>query len=677
MKITPPRWADRILQWYCLPEKLEEIQGDVYELFTRRHKASPAKANLLFFWDVIRFFRLKNIRTSKKFTNITISAMIRNIILVAYRNFKRQAGLSLMNIGGLAVGFTCGVLILLWTMQEFNFDNFAGEDAKIFRVLSHVKTENGTQTYDLSSARIDVSSIPEITDRLVVSTGERWPHELCFRPEENPNSCVYLKGVYAKESFFRVFNYPILYGPATPVIAPSQIALSEKMALSLFGKTEVVGKTMKIDGRHEVTIVAVFKNIPVTSTLQFDFVMPFNILQLEWGATESQLDNNFFFVYVKTAASVSAPLLTEKLNTPQILTRDLVEQHISYEAFPLADWHLYSKFENGKNAGGRIEYLLLFGAIAVLIVLLAIINFINMTTSRASTRAKEIGIRKVTGAFRSGIMLQFLGESFITVLAAFLLSLLLTIWSLPLFNRLLPEPVELTQLGAAVILPLVFLIIVVAALAGLYPAFVMSSFQPVSILKDRITGSLTGSNRLRKILLVVQLSISLGIVIFSGVIYLQLNYIGSKDIGFDRQNVIRMEPTYNLLQKFDVLKEKLINGDDIVSVSAANLNPLNAGGANFAVEWPGKRPDNRQGFSILATTYEFPETFRIRIKEGRNFLPQLLDTVNTEVLVSEDAAKVMNLKNPVGEHISLRGVPCVIIGVVDNFHTGSLREAHL
>ncbi len=675
--MKPPRWADRFLEWYCRPELLEEIQGDAHELFYRRIKKNERTASLYFVLNVFRFFRWKNIRKRKskyKESNVT-NAMIKNIVLVSIRNFIRQPGHSLLNVFGLSVGFSCAFLILLWVTHEFSFDTFHNDPGRIYKILTHVAANGSSQTYDVAGAAMDVSSVPEVESLVSVASGERWPFELCFRPEGKANECIYLNGVYANEQLFSVFNFPILHGDPNPLKNPAAIAISEKMAQNLFGSVSPLGKIIKIDDRREVTVVSVFKDVPENSSLKFDFALPFAILKKQWGVNDQQFGQNFFHMYVRVNAPIPAERLTEKLNDVRVITEAYKAEHISYQAYPMTDWHLKSKFEDGKYAGGRIEYVILFIIIGAMVVIMAIINFVNLSTARATLRAKEIGIRKVTGAIRRTIAAQFMGESFLFVLMAFVLSIITVQFARAPFNTLLGEPVTVGVFTGWVPLYLVGVLLGVAILAGIYPAWVMSSFQPVRILKNQLSAKSSGSQSFRKVLLVVQLSVSIGIIIFSGVLYQQLNYITHKNLGFDRSNMIRVEPTFQLLQKFEAFKNELYKNPAITSIGTAATNPLNTSGGNTGVSWPGKAPDVRISFKTIACSYEFPETMGLKLLEGHNFQPITGDSIRTEVLVTEEAVRIMGLEQPLGEEIKMGEATCVIIGVVNDFHTSSLHEA--
>lgn len=678
MKAQPPKWADRFLVWYCRPDLLEEIQGDAYELFQRRAKESTRKARLLFVWNVIRFFRLKNIRDPKSMpSNFFSTDMLTNILKVAFRNFFRQPGHSLLNVFGLAVSFLAAILIMTWVGHEVSYDRFHREPDRIFKVMSHVESNGAIETYDAAEVQMDVSSIAEVSEKTIVFTGTRWPNELCFRPEGKTNECIYLFGIYSDEAFFSVFHHPMVAGDPAPLKGPTNIAISENMAKRLYGEENPIGKTFKVDDYFPVTVASVFENVPSNSSLQFDFVLPLAFYKRMRGLDDKDFGTYFVSAYLKTNGNLSAERLTEKLNAPLVRSERLKNDHVSYSAFPLTDWRLQSEFENGKSTGGRIQYVKLFLLIAGLVVVMAIINFINLTTARASTRSKEIGIRKVTGALNTGIVLQFIGESFLVVLAGMIVAGLAAQLLLPQFNILLGEQLSISLLSTKAMMAGIALLFIVAIVAGLYPGMVMSSFQPARVLKGIAGTRHTGSQQLRKVLLIVQVSVSVGIIIFTGVLFQQLSFIQNKNLGLDRENIIRIEPTYKLLKQYAEFKTELLSHPEIKSISAATGNPISLSGHTTGVVWPGMPEGTRATFQIFGGTSELPETFGLTLADGRLFTEKPGDTVNAEVLVTEEAVRLMDLTSPIGTIFKIGDAPCIIIGVVKDFHTESLREDKL
>ena len=677
MRHTPPKWADRFLAWYCRPDLLEEIQGDVHELYARAAKDNKRKADFAFIWNVLCFFRWKNIRKRKTPYNehVITLGMLKNIFKVAIRNFFKQPGHSFLSVFGLTVSFVSAFLILLWVTHEFSFDQYHDEPQRIFKVMSHVESNGSFETYDAAAVGLDVSSVPDITQHTPIISGGRWPNELCFRAADT-TECIYINGIYAKASLFSILNLTILQGDKDPLAKEFTLAVSEDVANRLFNTTDVVGKTLKIDRWFVVTITAVFKDVPSNSMLKFGFVMPLGVFQKLRGMSNDNMASAFYPALVKTGADVHADELTAKLNTPAVLTEQYIKEHVSYQAFPFTDSRLKSKFENGKSTGGKIQYVTLFIVIAVLVLAMGIINFINLSTARATNRAKEIGVRKVTGALRAGIIFQFIGESFLVVFIAFVLAALATQLLLPSFNTIIGETLSVQLSSGMVPVYLLGFLVVVALTAGLYPAMIMSSFQPARALKGELSGRSSGANYLRKILLVVQLSVSIGIIIFSGVLFSQLDFIVHKDLGYDRKNMIRIEPTYKLLKKYDAFKNELLKNPEITHVGVGNGNLLNLDGQTTGVSWPGKPDDTRVTFQTLGGHYDLLESFGLTLVAGRLFDPKK-DSLGNEILVTEEAVKIMGMNDPIGEQIKIGEAEVVIIGVLKDFHTETLRNQKL
>lgn len=676
-KALPPKWADKFLEWYCRPDLLEEIQGDAHELFFRMAKQNAFRAKMAFAWNVMRFFRWRNINKVRLSKHPYSIDMLQNIFKVAIRNFLRQPGHSLLNVVGLAVSFTAAILIGLWIFHETSFDRFHQNPEQIFKVMSHVDGNGVIETYSAARGNINLEAIPEISEKAIVISGTRWPNELCFRPETNQSDCIYLFGVFSEKAFFNIFDFPIIKGDKSPLAKPTNIAISQRMSQKLFGSDEALGKTIKIDGHFLVTVASVFRDVPANSSLQFEFVLPVEVFGKMRGLPADYFAKDFQTVYFKTHSPASREELTQKLNQPSILTEDLRKDKVSYSAFPLVDTRLHGEFVNGKNTGGRIQYVKLFIIVAMLVVVMAVINFINLSTARAANRAKEIGVRKVTGANRLGIIIQFLGESFLVVVVALILSLLVAQVSLPFFNGLMGETLISGVFDLSVVSWVFAFLIVISIAAGLYPAVIVSSFHPASILKGTTSNLASGGQRLRKVLLITQVAVSLGIVVFTGVLFRQLSFIQNKNLGLDTKNILHIEPTYKLLKQYDAFKNELLAMPSIQQVTATNADPIDLTVQTTGVKWPGMPDGMNAAFKILGGNYELTETFGLKILDGRMFGPKAKDSLHTEVVVSASAVKRMELQQPVGTIIKIGDSECVIIGVVNDFHTSSLKQEQL
>lgn len=677
MKKNPPKLANRFLQWYCRPELLDEIQGDAYELYYREVKLSKRKADWKFIWNVIRFFRWRNIRKQKQENFNYSTGMLQNIFKVAIRNFFRQPGHSMLNVAGLAVSFLAAFLIGLWVFHETSYDKFHNDSQRIFKVMSHVDGNGVIETYPAARANINLAAIPDVTERAVVITGTRWPNELCFRPDGKPNECIYLFGIFSEQPFFSIFNFPIIKGDKNPLANPTNIAISESMAKKLYGDADPLGKTIKIDDHFPVTIASIFQDVPSNSSLQFEFVVPTQVFARMRGLSDDYFAKDFQTIYFKTNTDITHEALTAKLNEPSILTEDIKKDKVSYSAFPFLNERLRGEFSQGKNSGGRIQYVNLFVLVAVLVVAMAIINFINLSTARASNRSKEIGIRKVTGANRSGIVMQFIGESFLVVILALAIAVLCAQLALPAFNSLIGETLSVNMLNLSILGWISAFALVVALAAGLYPAWVMSAFQPAKVLKGNTVTASSGAQHLRKVLLVVQVSVSVGIIIFTGVLFQQLSFIRQKNLGLDSQNILHIEPTYKMMKQYDAIKAELLTHPQIKSVTAISADPVDLTVQTTGVSWPGMPDGMNAAFKILGANYEVNETFGLQLIDGRFLGAKPIDTINSEVVVTESALKKMDLKEPIGTQLKIGATPCVIIGVVKDFHTASLKQEQL
>lgn len=606
------------------------------------------------------------------------NCMIFNYLKIFVRNFKRFSGHSFLTLIGLSIAIACALLIFLWGHHQWSFDKFHSDADRLYKVITHRDAEGTKQTFFLAGHNIDVSGIPEVEAITHISTGSRWPHELCFWPDRVVDECVYFNGVYASTSLFSTFSFPIIKGEQDPIKTPASIAISEKMAEILYGSEDPIGKTITIDRSKEVVVTAVFRNISDQSSIKFDFALPMQVLQRQWGINEEQLSGNFFEVYIKSGAGTNSSLISEKLNDVRVIGESNKSYGLVYEAVPFTKFYLNSNYENGINKGGKIDQIIQFGLIGLLLILVAITNFINLTTARSSLRWKEIGVKKAIGADRATLIFQFLFESCLMVLLAFVVGFVLTWLILPAFNLLVDAQLSLLQFFNihSLLLFLGFLLLM-TLLSGAYPAFLLSSLRTAKILKGLVQVN-SGSLNFRKALIAFQLSVSIGIILFSSIIYFQLDFVQTKNLGFDRENMIRLEPTFRLLQNYEPFKNELLKHAEIQKLSAADANPLDAGGGTVLVDWPGKSPETQASFQVIGGRYDFPELLGLEVLEGRNFHTEKTtrDSLATEAVISSSAAKMMGLDDPIGATIRLYDyITCEIIGVVNDFHTNSMKAS--
>jgi len=603
--------------------------------------------------------------------------MLINFLKIAIRNIWRNPVHSFINISGLVVGLTFALLISLWIAYEESFDRF-NENADNIQVLltNFSSSEGSTQTREGTTSNKKqniLNSIPEVKAITLVYLDNRWPNEMCFKVQEDQEECVYSKGIFADSSFLKVFSYKIKEGDPNFLTSKFKIAISENLAKKLFVNEDPIGRKFKLDTWLDVEIGAIMENVPSNSTLQFDFLMPMNVVRYLRGLTNDKYWPNYSLnAYALTIPGTDPQKLSDKINNDElVVTEDDVKEGMSLMAFPLTKWHLNNRFENGKSAGGKIEYVHLFSLVALVILFMASVNYINLSTAKSSTRRKEIGVRKSIGASKVSLGVQFFGESFLLVLVSMTLAVGFVQVILPYFNHLIGQELFLNINNLQVQVILFSLLILVTLMAGLYPAFILAAFNPVKALKDKLARDITGSNFIRKTLIVVQVASSISIIIFSLVLFYQVKYIQNKNLGFDREKTIVVEPTYNLLKKYPEFRAEMLKSPFIKNTTLTNNDILNVSFFKTRYDWPGKSENEQIPFRIFAVTSDFVETFGLKLLQGTNFNNE---DSTFQVLITREAAEKMHLSDPVGLTMKIQDDDARIAGVISNFHTGSLHE---
>ena len=595
--------------------------------------------------------------------------MIRNYFLTAIRNFRRHKGYSFINITGLAIGLACSFFILVWVQDEMKYDKFLPEGDQVYRVMRHTVFggNKGTgSSMPKPIAEVLVNDYPEITHTVLMS----WSNEMVLTHD---HEAFRSEGRWFGSDFFTVFKFPLIVGdPVTALIDPESIAISESMAERYFGndwqeRSDVLGSMIDVDHRLNAKLTAVFKDVPANSSLQFEFVIPIEeyIRRNDWV---NRWDNNGLRLFARLDEGVDPEVVNAKI-------KDLVDQHVDAwetDVFlqPYTDMYLWSSYENGVLVGGRIEYVRIFLYIAVFIILIASINFMNLATARSTQRAREIGVRKAVGASKSSLARQFIGESLLTATIAFVIAMILVFLLLPKFNLLTGKSVHLSLSDAGLWLQFGALALFTGLLAGSYPALYLSSFGVVNVLRSNKSRKAKGGG-LRKGLVVFQFIMSIILIIGTLTVYRQLHYIRNKNLGVDRENVVYMASEGKVRDKFDAFKQELLNQPGIMNVALSSQNPLAIGNNTIGVEWDGKIEGDNTLYSIINTGYDFVETMRIQMKEGRVF-SKAFSTDSSNYVINEKAASAMGMDDPVGQRLAVWGREGHIVGVVKDFHMRSL-----
>ena len=592
--------------------------------------------------------------------------MLKHSLLLFFRNFKRHKTTFLINLIGLSCGLASVLLIYLWVNDELSFDKYHANDERLYQVMDNVKSDNGIETTKNTTHMLSETlalDMPAVED--VVTTTP----DLCFPAFtlSADNKKIQGMGKYASKNFFKLFSYHLIAGAESNVLSDKKaIVLSESQARSLFGSpNNAVGKTVgyKVVGiERQCLVTGVFKDVPVNSSEHFDFVLAFDdlkdIMQLgpNWG-----LELYSTYLTVKKGTDIdqfNAQLTSYLQDKSKDTTRSFFLKRFS-------DNYLYGKYQNGKEAGGRIEYVKLFALIALFILVISSINFMNLSTAKAAPRVKEIGIKKAIGAERKVLILQYLGESVLMTLLSLVVAMVMVFLLLPQFSELTQKNLHF-DFSAGFCLILIGIILFTGLLSGSYPALYLSGFKPALVLKAGFNNPIAEKITMKG-LVVFQFSLSIIFIVLVFVLYKQIAYIENKNLGFDKNNVVYFESDPRVSEAYLNEIQKIPSIDVASSMIGHLIGDLYV--AKGQIQWNGNVVPARS-FGI---NYGLLETLGIKIKEGRSF-SKSYHTGNTEIILNEAAVAALGIKNPVGAIIKGNEYNTEIVGVAKDFHFESLHE---
>jgi len=615
--------------------------------------------------------------------------MLKNYLLTSWRTMIRHKGYSFINIFGLAVGMAACLLILLFVRDELSYDRFNQKADRIFRVAAHIRF--GGQEGDIGSvppplAATFLQEFPEVEATV------RFREQGNFIVRHGDRSFTESRLVFADGSFFQVFTMPLRRGnPQTALAEPRTIVLSETAARKYFGAVDPLGRLLRLDNRDDYRVMGVFRDIPPRSHFQFDMIASLDSLeeshQLRW-------DYNNFFTYLLLRPGNDAAALQAKLPAfirkhvgpwiRQVTGHSLDELfasgvRVEYYLQPLTDIHLHSQLKSEIDVNGDIRIVYIFSAIALLILTIAAINFINLATARSAGRAREAGVRKVLGSVRGQLVLQYLTDSLLLAVLAMWLALLLATLALPFFNQLTEKHLHLG--GADFVFTAVvalLMVLLVGLLAGSYPAWRLSAARPVEVLKGRLAAGVRGG-RLRGALVVFQFAVSIALVVATLVVSRQLGYIQKKNLGFDREQVLILDNAYLLGDRADALKNEMLRTSGVRYATVSGFLPVPASRNDIAVVPKGRSLD---ASTVLAQQWavdaDYIKTMGMKIAAGRDFAKDS-PADNTAVIINQAAARQFGWQEPLGQQISFprdanSTTHLTVIGVVEDFHFDSLRS---
>lgn len=598
--------------------------------------------------------------------NPEVKAMIRNFFLVTFRNISRQKAFTFINITGLAIGLAASLLILLWIQDELSYDRFHEKGEMIYRVEEDQFYSGERYHVTVTphpSGPVWKEKIPEIADQARVN---RMPRVL-FRRGEN---VFFESSIVASDSgLFRMFTFPLLLGdPENLLTSPHSIVLTKKLADKYFGDENPIGKTITVENRYQFMVTGVMKDIPENSVFSFEGVIPYSFLH-EIGAVSTSWGNNSIYTFVELRKGVDIEGVNKKLT--DVVLEYYPETETKFMVFPFHDIHLHAQF-GFRETRGPVIVVWIFSLIAVFILLIACINFINLSTAKASSRARETGIRKVLGADRKTMIFHFMSESLILVGLSMMLALVIVGLSLELFNNVSGKQFILSDLlEGKFIISFLATGVVAGLVSGLYPAFYLSSARPVATLKgDTMSGK--GNGSLRKALVVLQFTLSVIIAVSAVFLYMQLKFLQNKDLGYDKENLIAIPMSEEMTGKYYSLKEELLKQTYIQGVTAGLHNPVHMGSNSGGARWDGMDPDRHVLIGTNGVDYDYLETMKMELASGRSFsrdfTADMARDTTGNFLINEEVARIMGIGDPVGKNFRFMGLNGTIVGVLKNFH---------
>jgi putative ABC transport system permease protein len=650
-KTIPPKLATRLLLFFLRDDLAEEVQGDLDEKFySTSRKTSITKAKLVYWYQVFHYIRPFAIRKIK-YQQLNHYAMYKSYVKIGWRNLLKNKSYSIINIGGLAVGMAVAMLIGMWVYDELSFDKYHQNYDRIGRII-RTGTMNGvthTTTYLPYALGDELASKYGSNFRHVIKS---WPvndHILTFDGKINS-----YKGGFVEPGAPEMFSFKMLKGTLQGLKDPHSILISASLSKILFGDEDPIGKHMRIDNRMDVSVTGVYEDLPNNSHFyKTQFFAPWDLLVSvnDWMVGQG-FANNFLDIYVELAPATdfknaSASIKDAILNNIKD-DKEYVAVNPQVFVHPMSKWHLQSEWKNGELTGGLLQFVWLFGIVGVFVLLLACINFMNLSTARSEKRAKEVGIRKTMGSFRFQLVHQFFSESFLVVILAFAFASLIVLLSIGWFNELAGKQMTMPWSSSYFWGLSIAFTLITGLLAGSYPAIYLSSFKPVSVLKGAFRAGRFASMP-RKALVVLQFTVSVTLVIGTIIVYQQIQYAKDRPVGYTREGLLMVQMTSpDYYPKLETLRDELKNSGVVDEVALCTGPTTEVWSSNGGFRWRDKDPNQQAEFATLAVTPEYGKTVGWQFVDGRDFSRDLASD-STGFVITEGAAKVMNLENPIGE----------------------------
>lgn len=594
--------------------------------------------------------------------------MFKHNLLILYRSFKREQSTFLINLIGFTAGLVCTLLIYLWLRDELSIDTFNDKDDRLFQVMEHQTYSDKIMTTTSTPGLLAETLKEEFTEVELAAT-YTWVNERTLSSNEK---VIMASGLEVGTDFFSMFSFPVLHGNRMSLLSDKQsIVISDELALKMFDATdEAIGKLITINREETFMVSGIFRKVK-SSSLQFDYAVSYEFLKdrkgWEWL---SRWDSNGPSTVVVLKEDIDVQEFAEKIKF--YIKTFSAETHVELFLQQYSTRYLYGKFSNGKPDGGRIEYVKLFGIVGTVIMVIACINFMNLSTAQASRKAKEVGIKKSVGAERSSLIIQYFTEAILVAFISLFIGLFLVALLLPAFNVITGKQIGLQQIGWLTLLQFIAIAVVAGLLAGIYPALYLSGFHPSTVVKGNYRGS-TSEMLMRKGLVVFQFFTTVILISAVLVVYAQIEYTQSKPLGYDKENLIKIPIEGTITKQLNTFLSELKKIPGVLDASSLGHNLLGTNNNTRGLEWKGKLPDENILFEHFRANYGTIEILGMDILYGRSF-SEKFDPDTTGIIFNEAAIRAMNLENPIGQRVELHGRDLEIIGVVKDFNFQSLHN---
>jgi len=596
--------------------------------------------------------------------------MIKNYFKIAWRNLLKNGKSSFINIAGLAMGMAVFILIALWIWDELSYDKYHKNYERIGQIVQTNKWNGETTSQVAISIPLGVELSTNYKDNFDYVVLSSWQGDHVLSYEDNS---ITQEGIFMDVDAPKLFSLNILQGSLNGLNDPNSIMLSASTARALFGSTNPINALVKIDQKLPVKVTAVYEDPPYNTTARdVHFIAPWQLFVAseDWVKNATPLwGNNSFQLFAQIKEGLSFAEVNKNIvNAKSNRVSEEEKKKFQYQILlhPMKDWHLRNDWKGGKVVGGLIEYVQLFAIIGIFVLLLACINFMNLSTARSEKRAKEVGIRKTVGSPKKDLILQFLSESMLIACFAFILAIILVIIALPWFNIVADKQITMLWTNGWFWLGGVLITSLTGLLAGSYPAFYLSSFNPLTVLKGTFKVGKSVAIP-RKVLVVIQFTISIALIIGTLIVFRQIQYTKDRPVGYNRERLMTMEmSTPDFYGKFDILRSAL-KAEGVIeelSESSSPLTNVTSNSSNF--DWEGRDPDLTPDFAVIRITHEFGKTVDWQLKEGRDFSRDFPTDTNA-IIINEAAVQFMGIQDPIGKFIkSANDKTYQIIGVVQD-----------